>query len=146
MYFYIKSSIGIQGEVGWPLKCFNHPPPSPAPLPPHTPTPVVYSSGGPGVSLTLCWFVVCSGRRFVLSLALCYFVLVLFSPFSIAITSLREERANLGVFRTFVRFALVWFCLFPLPFRVWDGLRLGIVALPILFSYLLFSYAAFVLL
>ena len=36
----------------------------------------------------------------------------IFSPFSIAITSLGEERANLSAFRTFVRFA--WFCLFPL--------------------------------
>ena len=54
-----------------------------------------------------------STRRFVLCLALCYFVLVFFSPFSIAITSLGEERANLSAFRTFVRFALVWFCLFP---------------------------------
>ena len=35
-----------------------------------------------------------STRRFVLSLALCYFVLVFFSPFSIAITSLGEERAS----------------------------------------------------
>ena len=33
-----------------------------------------------------------STRRFALSLALCYFVLVFFSPFSIAITSLGEER------------------------------------------------------
>ena len=33
-----------------------------------------------------------STRRFVLSLALCYFVLVVFSPFGIAITSLGEER------------------------------------------------------
>ena len=31
-----------------------------------------------------------------------------FSPFSIAITSLGEERANLSDFRTFVRFVLVW--------------------------------------
>ena len=46
-----------------------------------------------------------------------------FSPFSIAITSLREERANLSAFRTFDRFALVWFCLFPLPLGVWGGLR-----------------------
>ena len=30
-----------------------------------------------------------------------------FSPLSIAITSLGEERANLSAFRTFVRFALV---------------------------------------
>ena len=38
--------------------------------------------------------------------AWCYFVLVFFSPFSIAIISLGEERANIGAFRTFVRFAL----------------------------------------
>ena len=60
-----------------------------------------------------------------------------FSPFSIAITSLGEERANLSAFRTFVRFAFVWFCLFPLPLGVWEGLRFVIVALPGLFSYLL---------
>ena len=65
-----------------------------------------------------------------------YFVLVFFSPFSIAITSLEEERGSLGAFRTFVRFSLVWFCLFPLPLRVWEGLQLVIVALPGLFSYL----------
>ena len=59
-----------------------------------------------------------------------------FCPFSIAITSLREETANLSAFRTFVRFALVWFCLFPLPLGVWEGLRFVIVALPGLFSYL----------
>ena len=68
-----------------------------------------------GVSLTLCCFVVYSTRRFVLYLTLCYFVLVFSSPFSIAITSLGEERANFSAFRMFVRFALVWFCLFPLP-------------------------------
>ena len=76
-----------------------------------------------GVSLTLCCFVVYSTRRFVLGLALYYFVLVFFSPFSIAITSLWEKGANLSVFRTFVRLMLVWFCLFPLPLGVWEGLR-----------------------
>ena len=50
-----------------------------------------------------------STRRFVLCPTLCYFVLVIFSPFSIVITSLGEERANLSAFRTFVRFVLVWF-------------------------------------
>ena len=94
----------------------------------------------PGVSLTLCCFVVYSTRRFVLCLVLCYFVLVFFSPFSIAITSLGEERASLGAFRTFVRFALVWFCRFPLPLGVWKGLRLVIVALPGLFSYPFFVF------
>ena len=41
-----------------------------------------------------------------------------------------EERANLSAFRTFVRFALVWFRLFPHPFVVWEGLRFVIMALP----------------
>ena len=72
-------------------------------------------------------------RRFALSL--CYFVLVLFN---ITITSLGEERANLSAFGTFVRFALVWFCLFPLPLGVWEGLRFVSVALLRLCSYLLF--------
>ena len=53
-----------------------------------------------------------------------------FSPFSIAITPLGEERANLSTFRTFVRFARVWFCLFPFPLGVWEGQRFVIVALP----------------
>ena len=59
------------------------------------------------VSLTVCCFVVYSTRRFVVCLAVCHFVLVFFSPFSIGITSLGEERANLSAFRTFVRFVLV---------------------------------------
>ena len=67
---------------------------------------------------------------------LCYFVPVFISPFTITITSLGEERANLSAFRTFVRFAVVWFCLFPFPLGVWEGLRFVIVALPGLFSYL----------
>ena len=70
---------------------------------------------------------------------MCHFVLVFFSPFSIAITSLGEERTNLSVCRTFVRFVLVWICRFPLPLGVWVGLRFVIVALPGLFSYLFFS-------
>ena len=75
--------------------------------------------------------------RFVVCLTLCHFV-QFFSPFSIAITSLGEERANLSAFRTFDRFVLVWLCRFPLPLDVWEGLRFVIVALPRLFSYHLF--------
>ena len=78
-----------------------------------------------------------SARRFVVCLLLCNFVLVFFSPFSIAITSLGEERANLSAFRTFDRFVFVLICRFPLPLDVWKGLRFLIVALPGLFSYLL---------
>ena len=78
-----------------------------------------------------------STRRFVVCLSVCHFVC--FSPFSIAITSLGEERANLCAFRTFVRFVLVWICWFPLPLGVWERLRFVIVALPGLFSYLFFG-------
>ena len=66
---------------------------------------------------------------------LCFSVL-----FSIAITLLGEERANLSAFRTFDRFVLVWICRFPLPLDVWEGLRFVILALPGLFSYLFFLY------
>ena len=41
------------------------------------------------------WFII---RRYLLYVTLCYFVIVFFSPFSIAITSLGEERANLSAF------------------------------------------------
>ena len=62
---------------------------------------MVYSTGRSKavvpVFLTLCCFVVYSTRRFVLCLTLCYYVLVFFSPFSIAITSLGQERANLSL-------------------------------------------------
>ena len=60
--------------------------------------------------------------------------------FSIAVTSLGEERANLNAFRTFVRFALFFFFffgLFSLPLVVWGGLRRLFVALPGLYPYLL---------
>ena len=89
--------------------------------------------------LTLCCFVVYSTRLFVVCLSVCHFVLVFFSPFSIAITSLGEERADISALRTFVRFVLVWICRFPLPLGVWEGLRFVIVALPGLFSYLFLS-------
>ena len=78
------------------------------------------------VGLTFCCFMVYSTRRFVSSLTVCYFVLVFFSPFSIVPTSFGEERANLSTFRTFVRFALVWFCLFPLSLGVWEGCSLSL--------------------
>ena len=78
-------------------------------------------------------------RRFVLCLTLCYFVLVILSSFSIVITSLGEERTNLGAFRTFDRFVLVWFCRLPLLLGVREGLRFVIVAFPGLFYYPLFQ-------
>ena len=72
---------------------------------------VLRVASGPRVKLvsclTPCCFVVYSTRRFVVCLPVCHFVLVFFSPFSIAITSVGEERANLSAFCTFVRFMLV---------------------------------------
>ena len=64
--------------------------------------------------------------------ALCYLVLVF--------SWLGKEKANLSAFRIFVRFALIWFCLFPLPLGVCKGLRLVIITLPGLFSYFFFVY------
>ena len=85
--------------------------------------------------LVALWFILRGDLFYVLPCIILF--LNFFSPFSIAITSLGEERAILSAFRTFVRFALVWFCLFPLPLGVWEGLRFVIVALPGLFSYFL---------
>ena len=62
-----------------------------------------------------------------------YFALVFFSPFSIAITSHGQKRANLSVFRTFVRFVLVWVFRFPLLLGVWGRAAVLIVAFPGLF-------------
>ena len=82
------------------------------------------------------WFIL----RDLLYVFPCVILFLCFSsPFSIAITSLGEERANLSAFHTFVRFVLVWICRFPLPLGVWEGLRFVIVALPGLFSYLSFA-------
>ena len=72
--FIIKRYIGTQGEVGWPLKYFN-PAPPPTPPPPGGLFYLPFEGGGPGVSLTLCCFVVYYMRRFVLCLPLCYFFL-----------------------------------------------------------------------
>ena len=111
-----------------------------APTPP-PPPPVVYSTDRSKavvpvfVLLFVAWWFILRGDLFYV-LILCYFVLVFFSPFSIAITSLGEERANISAFSTFVRFVLVWFYRFPLPLGVWKGLRFVIVALPGPFSYL----------
>ena len=66
----------------------------------------------------------------MLYLIFCHFVLVFFSTFSIAITSLGEERVNLSAFRTFVRFVLLFLDLsVSLPLGVLEGQRFVIVAL-----------------
>ena len=109
------------------------------------PNPMVHStdSSKTVVPMLVLLLFLCGLFHEAICFALCYFVLVLSSPFSIAITLLGEERANLSAFRSFVRFALVtsWFCLFPLPLPlgVWEGLRLVIVVPTRFFSYLFFE-------
>ena len=56
-----------------------------------------------------------STRRFVVCLSVCHFVLVFFSPFSIAITSLGEERANLSAFVRLFGLCLFRFVSFLFP-------------------------------
>ena len=51
------------------------------------------------------WFILRGDLLYVFPCVILF--LCFFSPFSIAITSLGEERANLSAFRTFVRFGLV---------------------------------------
>ena len=93
----------------------------------------------PGVSLTLCCFVVYSTRRFVVCLSVFHFVLVFFSPFSIAITSLGEERELILVlFVHLFDLCLFGFVGFLFLLR-WEELRFVIVALSGLFSYLFFT-------
>ena len=82
------------------------------------------------------WFILRGDLLYVFPCVILF--LCFSSPFSIAITSLGEDRANLSAFRKFVRFVLVWICRFPLPLGVWEGLRFVIVALPGLFSYFFF--------
>ena len=63
-------------------------------------------------------------------LFLCFSVLL-----ALRLPRLGKRELILVLFRTFVRFVLIWICRFPLPLGVWEGLRFVIVALPGLFSY-----------
>ena len=79
----------------------------------------------------------------VINMILCFrfdaiLFFVFFSPSSIAITSLGEEKANLSAFRKFVRFVLVWICWFSFPLGVCEELRFVILELSGLFYYLFF--------
>ena len=101
------------------------------------------------ISIYVFHWKVFQGTNFTLTLfyvlACAILFLYFFSPL---VTSLGEERANLSAFRTFVRFAFVWFCLLPLPLSVWEGLRFVIVALSGLFIYLfcgIFTYSLFLI-
>ena len=82
------------------------------------------------------WFVLRGNLFFCLTLLFCSCVFQSFKHCDYFAWGRERERANLSAVRTFVRFALVWFCLFSLPLGVWEWFRFVIVALPGLFSYL----------
>ena len=106
---------------------------TPAPPPPPPTGGLLYRpfyGGGPGVSLTLCCFVVYSTRRFVVGLSVCHFVLVFFSPFSLRLPRLGKRELNLVLFvRLFGLFlgrAAVCDCGPPLSFLLpFLGIGLG---------------------
>ena len=125
------------------------------PPPPRPPPSLVYSSDRSKAVVPVLvllfvalWFILRGDLLYVFP---CHFVLVFFSPFSIATTSLGEERANLSAFLTFVRFVLVWIRRFPLPLGVWEGLRfvgreLILVLFVRLFGLCLFRFVSFLFL
>ena len=93
-----------------------------SPPPPRRPTPVDYSTDRSKavVPVLVLLFV---NLLFILRGDLFYVLprVILFLCFSVLLILLLPrlgERANLNAFRTLVRFALVWFCLFPLPLGV----------------------------
>ena len=81
------------------------------------------------------WFILRGDLFYVLPcviLFLCFSVLL-----ALRLPRLGKRELILVLFvLTFIRFAIVWFCLFPLPLGVWEGLWFVILALPGLFSYL----------
>ena len=115
----------------------------PRPPPPPTPPPLVYSTDRSKavVPVLVLLFVVC-GLFYEAICIMSYLVLFcscVFQSFLHCDYLAWGREGNLSAFRAFVRFALFWFCLFPLPLGVWEGLRFVIVALPGLFSYLFLS-------
>ena len=127
MYFCIKISIGIQKKV---VSCKS----ALTPLL-HTPGGLSYWRVGPDLLLSgVCYEAICF-KVFLPGVILFLRFLVLWA---LRLPRL-EESAILSGFCTFVPFALVRFCLFPLPVGVWEGLQLVIVVLPGLFSYLFYD-------
>ena len=119
---FLCSSVCIRVASGPRVKmasCKSALTPLPLPPPP-PPPPVVYSTDRskamvPSLLFVALWFIIRGALFYVLP---CVILFLCFSVLSIAITSLGEERANLGAFRMFGRFVLIWICRFPLPLGV----------------------------
>ena len=134
--FCFKKGIGTLGEVSRLLKCFKH-----LLLP--LPAPVVYSTDRfmavvpVLVLLFIALWVILRGGLFIILpcviLFLCFSVLL-----ALQLPCLRKKELIIVFFVRLFDLRLFWFCMFPLPLGVWKGLRLEIVALPGLFSYLFF--------
>ena len=97
MYFCIKSSIGTQGVAS--CKSALNPPVVCSTDRSKAVVPVLV------LLFVALWFILRGDLLYVFPCVILF--LCVFSPFSIAITSLGEGRANLSAFRTFVRFVLV---------------------------------------
>ena len=74
-----------------------------------------------GISLTLCCFVVYSTRRFILCLALCYFVVVFSFLLVLRLPRLGKREQTLVLYVRLFDLRLFDF-VFSLPFGVWEGL------------------------
>ena len=97
--FVLSVALGPRVKLASCKSALNTPPPNPLVL---------------VLLFVALWFILQGDLFYVLP---CVILFLCFS-FSIAITWLGEE-INLSAFHTFVRYALVWFCLFPLPLGVW---------------------------
>ena len=116
------------------------PPRFPPPLPTQSPT-VVYSTDRSKAVVPVLvllfvalWFIL---RGYLFYVLPC---VILFSCFSVLLALrlplLGKRELILVLFVLLFNLRFVWFCLFPLPLGVWEGLRFVMVALPGLFSYL----------
>ena len=108
------------------------------------------------VLVSLCCFVAYSMRRFVLCLALHYFILVFFSPFSIVITSLGKRELVLVLFIHLFDLCLFGFVCFlfllasgkDCGLRLWHSLDFSLTAffyilIPLIFCFVFVSISNF---
>ena len=96
-------------------------------LTPPPPPPVVYSTDRSKAVIPVLvllfvalWFILRGDLFYILPcviLFLCFLVLLVLLALRLPLMGKREL---VGAFRAFVRFALIWFCLFPLPVGVWE--------------------------
>ena len=84
------------------------------------------------------WYILRSDLFYVLPCVILFMCFTVLS--ALRLPRLGKTELSLDAFCRFVQFALVWFCLFPLPLGVWEGLRFVLVGVPGLFSYLFFLY------